>query len=104
MISLRQKEFAKWQKDNFGEGSTSDMIHGMSEEVGEMNHAYLKSKQGIRNVTNEKAKEDMADAFGDIVVYGIQCMESLGLDAEEVLKEVFDKVLKRNWKLNPSGQ
>jgi NTP pyrophosphatase (non-canonical NTP hydrolase) len=79
------------------------MIHGMSEEVGEMNHWYLKGKQKIRGVTPEIAKEKMADAFADTVVFGIQAMTCLGLDAEKVLKEVFDEVLKRDWVDNPEG-
>lgn len=103
MIDLKQKELAEWQKYNFGVGELSDMIHGMSEEIGEMNHWYLKSKQGIRGATEDNAKWKMADAFGDVIVYGIQAMTALGLDAEKVLDMVFTEVLARDWKKNPNG-
>jgi NTP pyrophosphatase (non-canonical NTP hydrolase) len=104
MIDLKQKEFAEWQKKNFGGGELSDMIHGMSEEVGEMAHAYLKGKQRIRNYTPEKARDEMADSFADCMVFGIQAMIALGLDAEAVLNMVFRDVLSRNFKENQNGK
>lgn len=104
MIDLKQKEFAAWQEHNFGKGiGVSDMIHGMAEEVGEMAHWYLKGKQGIRGATPELAKEKMADAFCDTVVFGLQAMTALGLDAEEELRKVFKEVLARDWTKNPNG-
>ena len=104
MIDLRQKQFAEWQEYNFGKGELSDMIHGMTEEIGEMSHWYLKGKQEIRGANATIAKDKMADAFGDVVVFGLQAMSALGLDAEEVLNKVFDEVLARNWKKNPTGE
>lgn len=101
MIDLHQKEFQEWQEYNFGKGEISDMIHGMSEEIGEMNHAYLKGKNKIRGMTPELAKEKMADAFADTVVFGIQAMTALGLNAEDVLNKTFKEVLSRDWKNNP---
>jgi NTP pyrophosphatase (non-canonical NTP hydrolase) len=103
MIDLKQKEFQVWQEHNFGKGELSDMIHGMAEEVGEMSHAYLKSKNKIRGMTPELAKEKMADAFADTVVFGLQAMTALGLNAEEVLNKTFKEVLARDWKNNPEG-
>jgi NTP pyrophosphatase (non-canonical NTP hydrolase) len=102
-LSWYQYRLQKWQKDNFGGGDLSDMIHGMSEEVGEMNHWYLKSKQGIRGTTPKIAREKMVDAFGDVVVFGIQAMTALGVDVEASLIRVFEEVLARNWKDNPDG-
>ncbi len=90
MIDLKQKELADWQKENFGESTVSDMLHGMAEEVGEMAHWYLKGKQAIRGISPREAKEKMADGFGDVVVFGVQAMSSLGLDAEAILKEVIE--------------
>ena len=103
MIDLKQKELNEWQKYNFSEGLTSDMIIGMLEELGELGHFYLKGKQGIREGANGDCKEKMADAFGDVVIYGIQVMTSIGLDAEDVLRDTITEVLKRDWKNNPAG-
>ena len=79
------------------------MIHGMSEEIGEMAHWYLKGKQLIRGATPEIAKDKMVDAFADVVVFGLQAMTALGVDAESNLKQIFDEVLKRDWTKNPDG-
>ena len=70
------------------------MIHGMSEEIGEMAHWYLKSKQGIRGVVASQAKEQMADAFADTVIFGIQAMTALNLNAEDVIRKTLEIVLK----------
>ena len=102
-LSNYQTRFQEWQKRNFGGCELSDMIHGMSEEVGEMNHWYLKSKQGIRGVTSEEAKHKMADAFVDTVVFGMQAMTALGVDVEGTLTRTFEEVLKRDWLNNPDG-
>jgi hypothetical protein len=48
-------------------------------------------------VTASKAKEEIADAFGDAVVFGIQVMTALNLNAEDVLHKVFDEVLTRDY-------
>lgn len=96
MIDLHQKELAERQKEYFGESNLSDMIHGMSEEIGEFNHWYLKSKQKI--VTSDKALAEMADAFGDMVIFGTQAMSSLNLNAEMVLERIINEVLNRDWR------
>jgi len=98
MIDLKQKELKIWQENNFGEPDISDMIHGVCEEAGEMSHWYLKGKQGIRGVTSSKAKEEIADAFVDVVVFGIQVMTCLNLNAEDVLRKILKDVLSRNYK------
>jgi NTP pyrophosphatase (non-canonical NTP hydrolase) len=103
MVNLRQRELKEWQEYNFGESDISDIIHGMSEEIGEMSHWYLKGKQGIRGVTASQAKEQMADAFADTVIYGVQAMTALNLNAEDVLRKTLEIVLKRDWKNNPKG-
>jgi len=96
-FSLKQKEFADWQKHNFGSPEISDMIHGVAEEAGEMAHWYLKGKQGIRGATMESAKDQIADAFVDATVFGLQAMTCLGLDAEQVFAKVTTEVLKRDF-------
>lgn len=102
-FSLRQKDFAEWQRQNFGGCTIEEMCLGMAEEVGEMAHWILKSKQGIRGATPEQAKEKIADAFADTLVFGLQAMTCIGMDAEEVFTKVAKEVLARNWKENPNG-
>lgn len=92
-----------WKQYNFGGTEVADMMLGMSEEVGEMAHWYLKGKQGIRGITTSQAKEKMADAFADTVIFGIQAMSGIGLNAEDILEKVLVEVLARDWKNNPDG-
>ena len=107
MISLRQKELSDWQDRNFGNSSTCKSewcAIGMAEELGELSHWYLKRKQGIREgARGGNFKKEIADAFADMVVYGIQAMSDEGIDVEEAFSVTVKKVLARNWKDNSSG-
>lgn len=104
MIDLKQKELADWQEYNFGISSVEDMVLGMSEELGELAHWILKRKQGIREGANgNDCKAEIADAFADVVVFGIQAMTYEGIDAEDAFSNTVMKVLKRDWRNNPQG-
>jgi len=111
MIDLKQKEIFEWAKKNFGEpndpaGSlnTSNEIHGMQEELGELAHAYLKRVQKIREAADgSDMKEEIADAFADIIIFGMNAMSCEGIDAEETLKATIAKVLQRDWINDPEG-
>lgn len=88
-FSLRQKELAKWQLENFGEQSPYRHALGVAEEIGELCHLVLKREQLIRKSANGAGiKADIADAFSDYVIYGIQMMTSLNLDAAKYLKDL----------------
>jgi len=103
MISLKQKELNKWQEHNFGGNVPSDKLAlGMAEEVGELCHCLLKRAQVIREGYNQdKLKEEIADAFADAVIYGIQLLTNEGLDAEQELAFVIENVLLRDWRKFP---
>ncbi len=105
MIDLKQKELAEWQNRNFGINPTDleRMALGMSEEVGEVCHHVLKWQQGIRGGVNGINKEEIADGVTDTLIYGMQLLSLLGLDAEEEFSKVIDQVLKRDWINNPEG-
>lgn len=66
------KERDEWDARNFppyrGEIPGNDSILGCIEELGELTHAYLKRKQGIRGTVAEH-DEAAKDAIGDITVY-----------------------------------
>ena len=110
MIDLRQTELAAWQEKNFevGQDLTLKCVVGMAEELGEVSHHVLKGLQGIRGIRGGEWKginrEEVADGVADVLIYGIQLLSSLDLDAEVVIKEVIEKVLRRDWVANPSGE
>lgn len=109
MFTFKQKELADWQERNFG-GTNSTCrtewcLIGMFEELGEFAHWILKREQKIREAADgHDCKEEIADAFADVIVYGIQAMTCEGIDAEKAFTETVQKVLKRDWTKNPSGE
>lgn len=103
MIDLKQKELAAWQAYNFGIATPEQVTLGMAEEVGELCHAILKRSQNIREGHNSNCLHEIADAFGDVMIYGIQLMSIEGLDAEQVLRATIDHVLTRDWRKNPQN-
>lgn len=105
MIDLKQKELWEWQKKNFGKDKTTILqcTMGMAEEVGEITHHVLKGYQGIRGGTEGINKAEVADGVADTVIYGLQVLSCLGIDAEEEISAVISKILQRNWKEDPSG-
>lgn len=102
MVNLRQRELAEWQKRNFRNVTSEKLALGMAEEVGELCHYILKRMQKIRKAADEQeVQEQIADAFGDTVIFGVQLMETEGMNAEKVIKKTIEDVLKRDWLSNP---
>ena len=106
MIDLRQQELFKWQDLNFGTPDDTPLkcALGMAEETGEVCHHVLKGMQGIRGGVNGINKEEIADGVADVLIYGIQLLSFLGLDAEVEISAVIKKVLQRDWRNNPTGK
>lgn len=108
MIDLRQKELRDWQDKNFGTHNDTLMqcALGMAEEVGEVCHHVLKGSQGIRGGALGKGinSKEVADGVADTLIFGLQLLSVLGLDAEEEIAKVIERVLQRNWKENPTGK
>lgn len=107
-VDLQQVALYKWQLKNFpGDKTSTELLAlGIQEEAGELAHMVLKRKQGIREgvtLSLEKLKAEIADAIGDLFVYGICLLGHEGLDAEQVVTETIAKVLKRDWVKDPTG-
>ncbi len=103
--NLKQQELSEWQLKNFGQSIVEDMLLGMAEELGELCHWILKRKQGIREAaTGGDFKDEIGDAFADVVIFGIQAMTGEGIDAQATLKKTIEEVLARDFVNNPSGK
>lgn len=120
-ISAIQVEFARWEVGNFGYQPSSSNALGMSEEVGEMSdamamffgfnraigrlsHVVLKSSQKIRGFDDkEYAREQIADAIADVWIFGLNLCTFFRIDGGTLLRATAAKVLKRNWKADPTG-
>ena len=78
-------------------------MHGATEELGELSHAFLKHKQKIRGYTNEAAYQAEAeDAVGDLIIYLADFCARNGLDLGRAVSETWAKVKQRNWQANPT--
>lgn len=103
---LREAEYATllkklfdWQKEQFGDLTTAeDMFLGCVEEVGELAHALLKSRQKIRGFENAAlAREAKIDACCDAAIYACQAQKLLGQDpCEPCLPSALDKRYRTN--------
>lgn len=101
MISLKQlqEQHKDWEEKNFGKVSREDSFLGIAEEVGELAHALLKSKQGIR--TNENHDLTIKDAVGDIFIYLVSFCNKMDYDLEKIIDVVWEEVSRRDWNKNP---
>lgn len=103
MIDLRQKELAAWQERNFGVPLIEHVTLGISEECGEVCHHVLKGQQRIRGGKDGIDVTQVADGVADTLIYGIQLLTLLGVDAETVIAATIEQVLARDWTKNKSG-
>ncbi len=98
-LSLIQADLAFWQKQNFGRVTELEMLAGVVEEVGELAHALLKHRQGIRGMEGEGAMVEAAgDAIADAMICLIQLCTLLKLDWGELLFRTAEQVMRRDWK------
>lgn len=115
MIDLKQKELYAWQKRNFPTSnleklSKEELIKiililqvtvGINEEIGEVSHHVLKGIQGIRSGVNGIDTEEVADGICDGLLYGLQLLSLLKIDAEGEFGKVIEEVLNRDWTNDP---
>ena len=96
-LSEIQGEVGAWSKQNFGDQDPINPLLGVVEEVGELCHAVLKSRQRIRLMDIEDEK----DAIGDVLIYLLDYCHRRNFAAISILNETWGKVSKRDWKKNP---
>lgn len=86
-----QAEVGEWSRRNFPNNTPNDPFEGLVEEVGELAHARLKARQGIRG-TKEEHEAAEKDAVGDIVIYLADYCERNKLSLSEGTKVYCDRV------------
>lgn len=100
MLNKLQNEIKAWTEKNFPDATAEEQFIGVVEEVGELAHAILKLKQGIRG-TEQQLIEEEHDAIGDIAIYLINYCERRGYDFEKILAVTWEQVQSRDWKADP---
>jgi NTP pyrophosphatase (non-canonical NTP hydrolase) len=96
-----QAEAKVWTDHNFPNAQPFEPLLGISEEVGELHHAWLKKFQGIRGTKSEH-DSNMGDALGDIIIYMLHFANIEGFDLEFEVGKAWDIVRQRDWKANPT--
>lgn len=97
--SLRriQAQVGEWRKAAYPDTATLELqTIGVAEEVGELAHAVLKFKQGIRGYDLDKTQIEAADAIGDIIIYAMGVADCLGINVEDALFKTAQHVINRN--------
>ena len=102
-ISLEQlqKELKPWSRHNFGNRPSWQPLLGLSEEVGELAHHFLKQAQGIR--LNENHREEMKDAVADILIFLADFCNAEDINMQDELNKVWPQVRKRDFKKSTTG-
>jgi NTP pyrophosphatase (non-canonical NTP hydrolase) len=78
-------EVSYWQREQFPDNTADDATLGMIEEVGELCHALLKSRQNIRGFHDkQKTKDAIIDACCDATIFAINYLNL----CEEPIKQV----------------
>lgn len=98
-----QATHIEWAVKNFGQQHEDEYFLGIVEEVGELSHAILKKKQGIRGDAAHHDAE-ARDAVGDILNYILGYCTMRGWKLSDVMNDTWDKVVsKRDWIKYPTN-
>ena len=95
-----QKQHREWADYNFPGAASWQPLLGVGEELGELDHAFLKLSQGIRG-SNEELRAEMKDAVGDLLIYLIDFCSKEEIDLAATLAETWEHVRQRDWQKYP---
>ena len=99
-LSDVQQQLGPWQEHNFPGREAWEPLLGIAEELGELNHSFLKRHQQIRLEENHNAK--IQDALGDILIYMCDFANAEGLNLDQILEDTWVGVVKkRDWRPQP---
>ncbi len=96
-LSQIQHEIKIWSAYNFPDNTEEHPRLGMVEELGELHHAVLKAKQGIRGTAEEHLAAEK-DALADLMIYLLDYCNQRGFDAQDILAETWHRVRQRDWR------
>lgn len=95
-----QVRLHEWRQRNFPGATAEDQLLGVVEEVGELAHAMLKRKQGIRG-TDEEHEDAEKDAIGDILVYLAGLCSCRRYHMRHIYETIAQEVMQRDWLTYP---
>lgn len=86
----------EWTEHNFPNNVPWMPLLGVGEELGELNHAFLKMSQGIRG-TEEEHLSAMNDAVGDIIIYLADFCNRTGMNIGRAVNDAWTEASQRDW-------
>jgi len=95
-LTTMQMQVRSWQHHNFPSSTYEEPFKGMVEEIGELSHALLKMKQGIRGTTQEH-EAAIQDAIGDLCIFTMDFCNKRGYNLYYIIYNVWKEVQKRDW-------
>lgn len=96
-LATLQQRVHDWRKKAYPDTRSIELqALGVAEESGELCHAVLKYKQGIRGYDFEKTHDEVGDAIGDIIIYAMGVADMLDISVEEALYKTVEHVINRN--------
>jgi NTP pyrophosphatase (non-canonical NTP hydrolase) len=96
-LTMLQVKVGKWRRAAYPDTATVELqALGVAEEVGELCHAVLKFKQGIRGYDYNKTRDEVKDALGDIIIYAMGVADRFDINVEDALVETVNHVISRN--------
>lgn len=90
-----------WLYKNFQETSCEDQILVLMEEVGELCHAVIKTKQKIRGYDEVNSIHEIKDSVGDIFISLCNFCNARGLNITDCIYLAYNNVINRDWQKNP---
>lgn len=97
---MNKTELLKWLEHNFPNRHPDEQLLGLVEEVGELCHAQLKGRQGVRH-TAAQIRELKIDAVGDILIFLHNYCLCEGIDIDAALETTWEKVAQRDYRTDP---
>jgi NTP pyrophosphatase (non-canonical NTP hydrolase) len=92
-----QYESGEWRQKAYPETASIELqALGVCEEAGELAHAVLKYKQGIRGYDLKKTQAEVADAIGDIFIYACGVADKLDINVVNSIVAAWHHVRERN--------
>lgn len=98
-LAQLQKQAGDWLTYNFGDEEGEGWINQffcMVEEIGELAHASLKQRQGIRG-TKEELEEKVKDAAADVIIATAGFCFRRGIDLQTAVEMAWAEVRVRDW-------
>jgi NTP pyrophosphatase (non-canonical NTP hydrolase) len=102
LIRDLQEDCREWRSRNFpGSNLSDECFMGMVEELGEISHLLLKSRQGIRGIDPDVARVQIEDGVADLLIFMMGFCDGNNIDLQHAVTQTWATVKARDWVTYP---